>query len=309
MDCSRILRLFKKLMHPVLSRDSQGKAGSDRPRYRDAAILAGLALSAGCVPTPSMPVATNPSPSPVVIKSMEKADDAQKRQPQASTCVAFGDFNLKAATDKERQPLQKERLFDQARRAYQQALKSDPKNRPAYEGLARTYQEMGDYNHCVETYESALKAFPRDASFLFDLGMCHARQKEWTPALEDLNAAIEIDPENRTYLNMAAYTLARAGQYEESYACFKRIVSEPEAHYNVARMLHHVKEDDLCKEHLKQALAAKSDFAPAQQLLMEIENPGSANGKAIVAVGFETIDDAPSAAPTAHLEGFHPGGD
>jgi len=56
---------------------------------------------------------------------------------------------------------------------------------------------------------------------------------------------------------------------------FRQGTGEAKAHYNVARMLHHVQRDAECKQHLALALKAKADFAPARQYLAELENPSS----------------------------------
>jgi tetratricopeptide (TPR) repeat protein len=269
---------------------------------RRLATIVILQWSAGCVPQSTLPVVSNQASPPV--KSADNDKDLPRRQPQASTCVAFGDFNARAAADKERQPIHRERLLDQARRAYQQALKEDPKCREAYVGLARTYEQLGDHHRAVETYERAANTFPQDAAFRFALGMCQARAKEWEPALANLKGAVDLDPENRTYENMLAYTLARAGRYDDSLECFKSFVGVAEAHYNVARMLLHVNETEQCKQHLRCALEAKADFAPARQLLVELDHPGQKANKPIVAVGFEAADDLPAVPPA-----FHPGGE
>src|SRR5205085_859024 len=121
------------------------------------------------------------------------------------------------------------------------------------------------------TYHAATTAFPNDTAFRFELGICHARQKEWDAALDALHAALAIDPENRLYGNTLAYTMARAGRYDESFAAFRQIVGEAQAHYNVARMLHHVGQDCPAREHIGQALAAEPKFTPAREMLAAID--------------------------------------
>lgn len=236
-------------------------------------LTTGLAvLAAGCVPQ-TLPVAPE---APAAVKAAVHAEDGKgglKRVPQASTCVAFGDFNLRASADGEHTAAQREQLLDQARRAYQQALKTDPKCREAYVGLTRAYERMGDHARAVETYHAATTAFPGDAAFRFELGMCHARKKEWDAALDAMNAALAIDAENRTYGNMLAYTLARAGRFDDSFAAFQRLTGDAQAHYNVARMLHHVGQDGPARDHLAKALAAEPAFAPARDLLAALDGP------------------------------------
>ncbi len=207
--------------------------------------------------------------------------------------MAFGDFHLKSASDQEHTPIQKDQILDQVRKAYQQAIKLDSKCIPAYRGLAKTYEQLGDHDRTVATYRAGLKANGQEPSLWFELGMYYGRRKEWQAALDNLKKATELDQENRTYADMLAYSLARAGRYDESFECFKKTVGEARAHYNVARMLSHVKENELAKEHLRLALKANPDLAPARQVLAEID--AASTSKPTVAVSFEDIEDPPSA--------------
>ena len=125
---------------------------------------------------------------------------------------------------------------------------------------------MGQPDKAQETCREGLKLLPKQASLWYELGMCQARRKQWDPAALSLKKACEFDPENLTYVNALGFTLGCAGRFDESYACFAKPLGEAKAHYNVARMLHHVKRDDECMEHLRQALMAKPDMQPAQQL-------------------------------------------
>jgi tetratricopeptide (TPR) repeat protein len=242
-------------------------------------------MGSGCASETSLPLVSN---TPPPIRSESRKDNGSDRNPQASTCVAFGDFHLKGAAGEGHTAIQKDQILDQARKAYQQALKLDPKYVPAYRGLAQTYEQLGDHDRVVAAYQSGLKANPAEPSLWFELGMYHARKKQWQPAVENLKKASELDSENRTYGDMLAYTLARAGRYDESYECFKKGVGEARAHYNVARMLCHMKENDLAREHLKLALKANPDLAPARQVLAELD--AGTRSKPTVAVSFDDTD-------------------
>jgi tetratricopeptide (TPR) repeat protein len=244
-----------------------------------AGLCLALGVGAGCIhqqgtalPAPAL----NPAAAEVT-----KADPGPARKPLASTCVAYGNFHLRAATDENRSPAERERLLDTSRRAFQQALTTDPNCLDAYRGLARVYQQLDNHEQAVATYQKAVKANPREASLWFELGMCQARHKDWQPALENLATATNLEPENPTYTNMLAYGLARSGRYDESLACFKKTVSEGQAHYNLARMLHHLKQDEVSKEQLRLALKAKPDLEPARQLLAQLEAPAARPSAAV----------------------------
>lgn len=256
-------------------------------------LTSGVAVwlgAAGCThfKQETAPAAVEPPPAAAVVKS-EK--NQPRRLPQANTCVAIGDMRMHFAAEPGVAPLVQERLQDEALRAYQQAIRSDPNCVAAYIGLARLYQKLEEYDKAVAALNNGLQAVPKSAVLWFELGMCHARHKAWEPALASLRNATELDPDNHFYMNVTGFCLARAGRFDESYQFFAKVQGEAKAHYNVARMLFQVQRDAECKQHLALALKARPDFAPARQFLAEVEAPAA--GEAIKTVSHEeTVDEA-----------------
>jgi Tfp pilus assembly protein PilF len=225
----------------------------------------------GCVHQVEETRALGPAPA----NEVSKQDELPKQQPKASTCVALATFREQMAADPKCNSTDRERLHDEARQFYNQALRIDPNYMPAHLGLAKLYVSIGDNERAVETFQKALEGHPKEPQLWFELGMCYARQQQWEPAVKHLETASELNPENRQYINMIGFCLARAGHYDESVSYFQKAVGEGMAHYNVARMLHHVKQDELCKQHLHLALQASPDLEPARQLLAEVETPSA----------------------------------
>jgi tetratricopeptide (TPR) repeat protein len=180
-------------------------------------------------------------------------------------------------------------MLEQARKCYQEALRQDPNSVPAYLGLARTYENLGNRDRARETYQAALAKAPKEASLWSQQGMFYARQRNWELALPCLRTACQLDPENRSYANALGYSLARAGAYDESLQVFKRHIGEANAHYNLARMLRHLRQDDLCEQHARAALELKPDLEGARQLLAELHGQppgGGPSDPAVVPAGF-----------------------
>jgi tetratricopeptide (TPR) repeat protein len=246
-----------------------------------------MGMGLGCFPQSTVPLVANNSALPAD-KEIVTDKDLPKRQPKASTCVALGNFQLQAAVDIERSPAQKTEMYEMGRKYFQQAIKSDAKCKEAYVGLAQAYQELGDHEREVATYQKAISIFSKDASFSYALGICHARHKEWDQAIDRLKAANHIDPENRQYANALAFGLARAGRYDESLACFTKLVGEAQAHYNVARMLCHVHDTARSKQHLQMALRIQPDFAEARQLLADLEKEPETTTQGLARVAYQS---------------------
>jgi tetratricopeptide (TPR) repeat protein len=260
-----------------------------------------LALGLGCFVAGCTTVTGLPVTEPVDPRLVHKADEnTTPRDPKPSTCVGWGNFAMKMAASDAYGPAEKEQLYEEARKDYQRALKLDPDFLPAYEALANLYVTTGDMPRAVEAYQKAIKKNDHEPRLWFELGMCYARQKEWEPAIHNLQSACNLEPENRQYANTLGFCLARAGRYDESLACFQKAVGEAMAHYNLARMLQHMQQGELSRQQLELALRIEPGLEPAQAMLTQLQGtPPSteiapAAARPGVALGFETIDDAAS---------------
>jgi tetratricopeptide (TPR) repeat protein len=251
-------------------------------------LALGLVGAAGCVPQTSIP--TVPAPPPVV----EKAKEPPRHPPKSpETCVSLGDFFAAQAAGAPQGSAQQERLYDQARMEYQQALDIDAGCMTAYLALGRLYANTGDHARAVAAYQKGLEKHPKQAPLWFDLGMCHARSKEWDAAIKALRRATELEPENRQYQNVFGHCLARAGRYDEALAAFRNSVGEARAHYNLARMLHHMNQDAEARQHLQAAVRAEPTLEEAHRLLAQLEGRAPAD-PALMQAGFEGPAEGPT---------------
>src|SRR5437667_5832841 len=115
------------------------------------------------------------------------------------------------------------------------------------------------------------------------MGICQARRRDWPAAQNSLTKACDLQPDNHVFVKALAFCQAKNGRYEDSIACFKRIMDEGQAHYNLARLLHHENQDDLSRLHLHMALQANPKLTAAQDLLARLDGPPSAPSSADVA--------------------------
>jgi hypothetical protein len=87
--------------------------------------------------------------------------------------------------------------------------------------------------------------------------------------------------------------LARAGHADEALAVFRKSVGEARAHYNLARMLHHMNQDAEARLHLEVAIHVEPNFQPAVRLLTQLDGREPAD-PAATPTGFETPTGAPA---------------
>lgn len=234
-------------------------------------------LFAGCVTTqPQKTVeskAARPEDAPVVKKT-----EGPKRNALPATEIAYGKMKESEADSEgaKRQPEMQAALRDEARKAYQQALRIDPNNLEAQRCLARLYAKMGDFERAQDAYNKVIAKHPKDAGLWFDLGLCHNRRKDFAASVRCFSKAVELDPENREYLKKLGFTLAWTGQIEQGLACLTRAhQSAALAHFNIACIFDQKEQREPAIQHLRLALRENSNLQAARDLLDALESPGA----------------------------------
>jgi tetratricopeptide (TPR) repeat protein len=246
MDCRRSVQLASLCLLPV-----------------------SLCLAPGCTPT-TQQVVNQPAPPPQVAVAAKKDSELPKKSPKPSTCVMSAEFFRVEANASQYTPEQRDELREKARIEYLQALRLEPTNAAAQLGLARLYFDMNNQDQSVAAYQKALKQDPKNVTLLYELGMVYARSKEWEPALVHLNSAFELDPANKQCATTYGHCLARAGRIDEALAVYRKVMGEALAHYNLARMLHHMNQDGLSRQQLDLALRADPQLSEARELLVQL---------------------------------------
>lgn len=216
-------------------------------------------------------LAPQPVPQPAVA-----AGDGKPSKLKPSTLVTMGALKEQAADDPNRPAADAEQLRYQARMEYLKALETDAKFLPAYLALARSYAATDEREKALATFRRAAAASPKDAAVPFERGTAQARWKDWPGAVESLQMAAKLDPENKQYAKTLGLTLARAGRTDEAYAALAQCMNEAEARTNVARMLKHVQQPDASRLQTELALKANPDYGPARDLLKELSGPQAA---------------------------------
>jgi tetratricopeptide (TPR) repeat protein len=263
---------------------AQGWKAATTMDYRATLLAMGLALGCtGCITTGSQ---SGKEPS-------NKESALAKRMPKPATWVAWAACRERQAECEASNPRLRQEYYDQARQAYQQAIKADPTHLPAYSGLARTYMLQGQVSQALETYHQALEKKPDDPGLWLELAMCHSRAKQWELAIGSLQKALEFDKENRRILQTLGFCQARAGLASESVATLSRVMSAAEANYNVARMMQHLKREDLCRQYLDQALQLDPNLSQARSLLEALDRPAGDAGFTPAAALEINFEDTP----------------
>ncbi|MCM8594715.1 tetratricopeptide repeat protein [Accumulibacter sp.] len=170
--------------------------------------------------------------------------------------------------------------FDDARRAYEQVLRGDPRNVDALLGLAAIESRNGRNERAHELYLRALEADPSDATAqaaLINLrGASDSGQSE-----SRLKTLLAGQPDSPALHFALGNLYARQGRWSEAQqAYFQAYALEPDnADYlfNVAVSLDHLRQGKLAAQYYRMALAAAEtrpgafDAAAAGKRLLELQ--------------------------------------
>lgn len=92
----------------------------------------------------------------------------------------------------------------------------------AYSTLGDFYYHLGEYSRAFETFETALKECPSDATTLNNYAyFLSERGKKLRKALKMSKTAIELEPDNATYLDTYGWILFLMKKYKEAKPYFK----------------------------------------------------------------------------------------
>jgi tetratricopeptide (TPR) repeat protein len=103
-----------------------------------------------------------------------------------------------------------------AEEAYRTALGLDARFTPARANLADLYRALGRESEAEAELEAGLAADPQSADLHFALGLAQVRGRRLQPAVESLERAAELAPENSRYAYVYAVALDGAGRTEEA---------------------------------------------------------------------------------------------
>jgi tetratricopeptide (TPR) repeat protein len=122
--------------------------------------------------------------------------------------------------------------YDQAIKAFQQALTANPRSAATYYSLGLAYSAQGNQDKAVKNLMTALRLKPNFPQAHISLGQIYAQQglnllrqghpERATAALKD---AVAQDPKNDGAFNNLGVALAQQGNYTQSLAALQRAVA------------------------------------------------------------------------------------
>jgi tetratricopeptide (TPR) repeat protein len=139
---------------------------------------------------------------------------------------AYGSALLVEKALKEKDNNQKTIYLDQAIEQLTKGVSLIPNYNDAWYNLGVAYKEKNDFKNAVYAFEQArsYKAFDTDEK-LSNAGVAYGSNGQLDRAIEDLKAAVAINPNSPDNYNNLGLYLGEYKMYDESFACFEKAIA------------------------------------------------------------------------------------
>ena len=112
--------------------------------------------------------------------------------------------------------------LDQAKAAYEDALKLDPKKAAAYTNLGVIYYQQGNLDEAVTQLKTALEVDPSDAETNYMLGAAYVQQNKIAEAEKAFNQALTLKPDlGQAYIGLGNVYLINK-QYDQAVTALQK---------------------------------------------------------------------------------------
>lgn len=157
-----------------------------------------------------------------------------------------------------------------AQQKYERALETDATYLPALLGLARLHDRHERYAEAEQYYRSATQHHPAVAASWNDLGICLARQGQYTESIQALERSVALEPNKPLFANNLAKVLLSQGQIDTAVARLQAVHGPAVAHYNAGYMLNDLGQPQLAVEQFERCLQIDPQLTAARSWHQQI---------------------------------------
>ena len=189
----------------------------------------------------------------------------------------------------------------------EQAIKVDPSTATYYRTRATIRRYQGNYDDAIADQKKAVELSNDKAFELVELATMYSQLNDSANAISNLNAALKVDPGNKSASKNLIALLAKEKRYDELVDAYKAAIkSQPKdaaLHFSLAETLHALGEDDDAIEQYKEAAnldqkdarphrrigaiySARRDFEKAEEAHRRALNINPGSVQDLVALGF-----------------------
>lgn len=165
---------------------------------------------------------------------------------------------------------EKQGKLQQAQRLFQELVRDNPNDANSLHRLGVIAAKLDQPQEANAYFMAALRNKPHDSEILTDLGYSLYLQNDLPAAETALRQARREDVTNERALNNLAMVVGAQGRTDESFALFRRDLSEAEAMSNVAYLQARTGDVNRATQSYSQALTLNSDLDKASIALLQI---------------------------------------
>lgn len=160
----------------------------------------------------------------------------------------------------------------ESRLFYEKVITKEPRSVEANIGLARLEAIAGHNDQAEQRFRKSLEIAPNSPEALFAYGQFLASQKRYTESIVEMQKAVKQNPSSR-YKFEIGLTLARSGQFDESYAALTNLIGEAEAYYNIGYIaLKELNDPVVAERYLSLSLEVDPDLKQSRYWLTSIKS-------------------------------------
>lgn len=111
--------------------------------------------------------------------------------------------------------------FQEAVRAYRQALEINPESAQAHYGLGLALAQLQKYPEAVDSFRAAVRFEPEWATAYKDLGVAYLKVKNWPQAAQAFRSSLQYQPEDPEAHYNLGVALGKLGRHQEALKAFK----------------------------------------------------------------------------------------
>ena len=113
--------------------------------------------------------------------------------------------------------------YDEAIKAFDEAIKLDPKYAYAWNGKGIALADQGKYDEAIEAYDEAIKLDPKDARTWYNKGITLGKDLgRYDEAIKAFDEAIKLDPKLAMAWNNKGTALKLLGRTTEANVAFTK---------------------------------------------------------------------------------------
>jgi tetratricopeptide (TPR) repeat protein len=201
----------------------------------------------------------SPNPSAAIPRTPNGSFTADRATGNASSFFDLGKTHLKL------------HLYDEAIRAFKQAVQIKPDYSEAYNGLGDAYLYSGKHQDAITAYTQAIRINPNFAEAYNGLGVAYSETYQPEEAIKALKQAIRLQPNSPTNFFFAGLAYKRLGKRKEAIDALRETIRlNPkfvDAYDSLGEIYFNAKEYDAAVEVFRTLVQLKPDSVPAHSHL------------------------------------------